>query len=109
MRRTAVSVKTVEMKSEIMEEIKGIVELKFENKDSKSEGFSAYLTTSDEAQPRRLHLYRAGVDSVNDVFFSDLNGKKVVLKGEVEMQKWFRVSDSVELITPTPAEDEQVK
>jgi hypothetical protein len=64
-----------------MKEIIGIVQIKREFVDSKSEGLYAHLVLESGEV---YILYRPNVLAVDDFYFHDFDGKQVKVLGEIE-------------------------
>lgn len=75
-----------------MEEYLGILTYELKNIESKSEGHVALLDVDGE-ETQRYNLYRGGVYAINDDYFAEYDQKRVIICGEVKMEKWIEVKD----------------
>lgn len=75
-------------------EIKGTLLMRYRNKESKSEGWYAYLVTDDM---QYYQLYRPDIFPINDSFFYAYDRKDVIITGDVsEDGKYLSVEKLME-------------
>ncbi len=64
-----------------MEQFRGKIEVRLQNEGSKSEGYYAFLVDAEGGGD--VKLSREGAYPAGDPFFAELDGREVVLTGEM--------------------------